>query len=87
MSIRKLDRIEIGERGVRIYESKLRETLEPKFNGQFVAIDVDTGDYEISGEAADASDQLWERCPDAQILIERIGYPAAFSARRVRRMQ
>jgi hypothetical protein len=27
-----------------------------------------------------ASDRLWSRRPDAQILVERIGYPAAFHA-------
>jgi hypothetical protein len=82
MPDRRLSRDEIGERGVAIYDSKLRSILEPKFHGQFVAIDVETEDYEVADEADAASDRLWARRPDAQVLVERIGYPAAFAARR-----
>lgn len=82
MPVRRLSRDEIGQRGVAIYDAKLRAELEPQFHGQFVAIDVETEDYEVADEAANASDRLWERRPDAQVLVERIGYPAAFNARR-----
>ena len=84
MSVRRLARNEIGDRGVAIYTSKLRPLLEPQCHGQFVAIDVETEDYEVADEADEASDRLWERCPNAQILVERIGYPAAFHALGVR---
>lgn len=82
MPIRRLSRDEIGERGVAIYSSKLRAILEPQFHGQFVAIDVESEDYEVADDADAASDRLWERRPEAQVLVERIGYPAAFNARR-----
>ena len=82
MSIRRLAREEIGDRGVAIYASKLRPLLEPQFRGKFVAIDVETEDYEVADEAHEASDRLHQRHPAAQVLVERIGYPAAFSARR-----
>lgn len=81
MPVRRLSRDEIGQRGVKIYDSKLRTVLEPQFHGRFVAIDVETEDYEVGDEAATASDRLWERRPEAQVLVERIGYPAAFNAR------
>jgi len=77
----RLLREEIGERGVQIYESRLRALLEPQFRGQFVAIDVESEDYEVANDAAVASNRLWARRPDAQVLIERIGFPAAFNAR------
>lgn len=80
MPIRRLPREEIGDRGARIYEQKLRSVLEPQFNGQFVAIDVESEDYEVAMEARDASNRLRERLPDAQVLVERVGYPAAFVA-------
>lgn len=82
MPDRRLSRDEIGERGVAIYDAKLRSILEPQFRGQFVAIDVESGDYEVADDADAASDRLWARRPDAQVLVERIGYPAAFNARR-----
>ena len=80
MSVRRLAREEIGDRGSAIYISKLRPLLEPQCRGQFVAIDVETEDYEVASDADVASDRLWERRPDAQILVERIGYPAVFHA-------
>jgi hypothetical protein len=86
MPTRRLTREEIGKRGLQIYESKLRTILEPQLHGKFVAIDVETEDHEVADEAAAASDRLWKRRPGAQVLIERIGYPAAFSARSVSQM-
>jgi len=80
MPPRRLSRQEIGERGNAIYESKLRSVLEPQFHGQFVAIDVETEDFEVSSDADDASDRLWQRHPEAQILVERIGHLAVFHA-------
>lgn len=75
---RRLARNEIGQRGREIYETRLRAVLEPEHDGQFVAIDVESAEFEVADEAQDASDRLWERCPGAQILIERVGHPSAF---------
>ena len=72
---------EIGDRGSAIYQSQLKRLLEPSHHGQFVAIDINSGDYELGTEAHEASDQLRSRHPDAQILVERIGYPVAFHVR------
>lgn len=78
MPILKLTPQEIGKRGEAIYNLTLRTLLEPEHHGQFVAIDIETSDYEVADEAHDASNQLRSRHPDAQILVERIGHPAAF---------
>lgn len=80
MTVRRLEREEIGRRGTEIYQAKLRAILEPEFDGMFVAIDVESGNYEVADEAGDASDRLWAKVPDAQILVERIGHRAAFHA-------
>jgi len=56
--------------------------MEPCCDGQFVAIDVQSGEYEVAAEAEEASGRLWARCPQAQILIERVGHRAAFHAYR-----
>ncbi len=78
MPVRRLHRDEIGDRGVAIYELQLRSLLEPQLRGQFVAIDVESEDYEVASDANEASDRLRQRRPEAQIVVERIGYPAAF---------
>lgn len=80
MPNRRLSRDVIGQRGSQIYEEKLQAKLEAESNGLFVAIDVETEEYEIGDESAAAADRLWERLPNAQIYVERVGYPAAFHA-------
>ena len=72
---------EIAGRGKAIYRNQLKELLEPTRRGQFVAIDVETEDYEVADETMDAMDRLQERVPEAQIWVERIGYPVSFYAR------
>jgi hypothetical protein len=81
---RRLSRESIGQRGLEIYQG-LRPQLESCHHGRFVAIDVETGEYEVADESSLASDDLWDRCPRAQIFVERIGYPAAFVARELQR--
>lgn len=81
MSALRLPKEEIGLRGVAIYEAKLRSILEPQYRGKFIAIDVESEDYEVADEAREARVRLHDRRPEAQVLVERIGYPAAFVAR------
>ena len=81
MSKRRLSRDEIGQRGSAFYESHLRSEIEGKFYDQFVAIDVESAEYEVAEEAHLASDRLRKRLPDPQIFIVRVGHRAAFVAR------
>lgn len=80
----RLPRQEIGQRGDEIYLTTLRGVLEPRCNGQFVAIDVESHDYEVADEAMDASDRLRQRHINAQVLVKRVGFPASFFARGAR---
>ena len=54
---------EIADRGESIYRNQLKELLEPTSRGQFVAIDVETEDYEVADETIDAMDRLQQRVP------------------------
>lgn len=80
MNNRRLERDEIGRLGSSIYEKKLRDQLVSCFHGQFVAIDVESGEYEIDVESSLATERLWQRFPESLVYVERIGYPAAFHA-------
>lgn len=76
----------VGERGRAIYREKVRPLVYPQETGKVVAIDVRTGDYEISADQWDevaAMDRLKERRPEAVVWRERIGYKAvsAFGGR------
>ena len=74
----KLSKAEVVRRGREIYARILRSRLEPQHDGQFVAIEVDSGDYEVADEALDAARELSLRHPDAVPFIHRVGYPAAY---------
>jgi hypothetical protein len=69
---------EVGKRGEAIYIESLREQLEPEFDGQFIVIDVDSGDYEVDREDMAACLRLQARKPDALIWGTRVGRRAAY---------
>ena len=64
---------EFAERGDAIYERDVRPFLEEANKGSFVAIDIETGAYEIDTDELAASDRLIARLPGAQIWLRRIG--------------
>ena len=64
---------EFARRGDEIYERVFRPTLERGNEGRFVAIDIETGAYEIDPDELAASDRLLARVPNAQIWLRRIG--------------
>ena len=49
MPVRRLSRESIGQRGLEIYQG-LRPQLESCHYGRFVAIDVETGEYEVADD-------------------------------------
>jgi hypothetical protein len=52
--------------------------VEPGCAGQFVAIDIETGGYELDTDDYAATERLVARYPDAQIWIMRVGQPTAY---------
>ena len=67
---------EHARRGTDLYEHKLRPQVEAGNRGRIVALDVDTGAFEIAEDTLTASQRLLARCPNAQIWCVRIGHPA-----------
>jgi len=65
---------EFARRGDAIYEHDLRPILEKGNEGKFVAIDIETGGYEVDSDELAASDRLLARVPNAQIWLRRIGF-------------
>lgn len=64
---------EIAWRGDRIYETQVRPQVEAVHHGKIVAIDIETGTFEVASEILTATDRLFERLPEAQPWIVRIG--------------
>jgi peptide subunit release factor RF-3 len=65
---------EFAQRGDALYESEVRQQVEEGNHGKIVAIDIETGAFEVADDILPATDQLFERLPDAQPWIVRIGH-------------
>jgi hypothetical protein len=80
---------EFARRGNEIYESQVRPQVEADNYGKIVAIDIETGDFEIADDLLVASKRLSERLPDAQTWFVRIGHLAVdhFGARSLKMKQ
>lgn len=68
---------EVVERGEAIYRNVLRDKLEPANVGRHIAIDIETGDYEVDDDDEVACFRLWARRPGQIQAGLRIGYPVA----------
>ena len=64
---------EFAQRGDEIYESQVRPKVEAGNHGKIVAIDLETGAFEVDASEIAACNRLEARCPDAQIWIVRVG--------------
>ena len=64
---------EFAQRGDAMYEDDIRPLVEEGNEGKFVAIDIETGAYEVDADELAASDRLLARIPDAQVWLKRIG--------------
>ena len=70
--------------GANIFDRQVRSALRPEDDGKFVAIDVETGDYEIDEDDYGAVARLRSRRPAADVWLMRAGYPAAYQIGMVR---
>jgi len=78
--IRIVDKDELVEKGEEIYK-KIRDKLEPAHKGEFLAINVDTGEYWLGKTATEADKKAREKYPDEVFYLARVGRRAAFVRR------
>ena len=69
---------ELATLGGRIFDQQILPTLRPEDNGKFVAIDVETGDYEMDADDYTAVARLQSRKPEADIWLMCAGYPTTY---------
>jgi hypothetical protein len=72
------NREEIAQRGTAIYDQDIRSHVKESDQGKIVAIDVESGAYELGESIVIASDRLLARYPNAQIWFVRVGHPAVY---------
>ena len=66
---------ELGRLGDAIYDQRIRPTVRPEDKGKFVAVDVDSGEYEMDEDDYTAVMRLRGRMPEADMWLIRVGYP------------
>ena len=69
---------EVTRLGTEVYARVVKPALRPEDDGKFVAVDIDTGDYETDDDDDSAVMRLRARRPDGEFWLERVGEPAAY---------
>jgi peptide subunit release factor RF-3 len=75
---RRYSKEEMAQRGQEHYESGIRQQVEAGNEGKIVAIDIETGAFEVGETVMAATNPLFERQPDAQPWGIRIGHRAVY---------
>ena len=69
---------EVVRLGREIYEREVRGQVENSHDGEFVVVDVTTGDWEVDGDDVAASERVLARNADAVLYFARVGRRAAY---------
>ncbi len=67
---------EIARIGEQIYQNELREKLEDKYLGKFVAIEVETKDYFLGDTQIAALSSARKKYPAKVFYLVKVGFPA-----------
>jgi hypothetical protein len=69
---RRYSKAEFARRGIALFK-KLRPQIPEEHNDDFIAIDIETGDYEVHANELTAAARLRKRVPGAQIWLVQVG--------------
>jgi hypothetical protein len=67
---------EFAQKGDEIYDRDIRPLLSVTDRGKIVAIDIETGAWEIDADERTAGQRLEARCPNTQTWVVRVGSPS-----------
>jgi hypothetical protein len=67
----------VVRRGQAYYDQRLRDRLEPEHKGKFLALNVETGEYEMDSSEMTVIERANARWSPNVTYIMRIGHPAA----------
>jgi len=72
-------------KGQEIFDRDVFANLDSEDPNHFVAIDIESGDYEVGSDELEVIDHLRARRPDAQVWMRRVGFPWTHRFRMLRR--
>ena len=79
MNLTELSKEEFAVLAKEIYYRDIRPQVIDEHRGEFLVLDVESGDYEVNADSLRAGLRMKERRPDGRRFMFRIGYRAAFS--------
>jgi hypothetical protein len=68
---------EVVRKGELLYAREIRHQVEPAHVGEFLAVDIESGSYEVDRDELAAINRARARNPDAVLYLVKVGYPAA----------
>jgi hypothetical protein len=71
-----MDREAFARRAEEYYDRVLRAKLEPEHKGEYLFLDVDSGDYELDADQLAAMRRARAKHPGTIFYIMRVGYRA-----------
>ena len=79
MNVAELSKEEFAQLAKEIYYRDIRPQVIEQHRGEFLVLDVESGDYEIDAEHLAAAKRLMARRPNGRRFGFRIGYSAVYS--------
>lgn len=77
MKVAELSKEEFAALAKEIYYRDIRPRVIDEHRGEFLVLDVESGDYEVDEEMLDAEDNLRLRHPQGRFYGIRVGFKAA----------
>lgn len=74
---------EITERGQALYERDIQGALPPSARGNFLVLDIETGDYEMDPDELAAVKRARAKHLDGAFDVLRVGHSAAYRIGRI----
>lgn len=69
---------EIDRRGTEAYERFIQPRMRPEDKGKFVAVDIETGEFELDADDYEATERMLKRHPGANLWLMRVGHATAY---------
>lgn len=67
----------IAEAAKKIYSGKIQEQAEAAHRGEYLVIDIDSGDYSVAPTEDEALESIELRRPEGTYYLLRVGYKAS----------
>ena len=69
---------QVAEKGEQLYQEKLKPILEPKENGRFVTIEVNSGEFFLGDSLLEALQRARQKYPDRLFHTIKVGAEGVF---------